>query len=366
MNKFDTIINIWVTLLSNSIFKTVAVLKEIYGDLYRAWDCANNDLTDECKGYSFYDNFKKKELIKKANDIYYDCLEKDIKIVMYQDEIFPLNLKNSGNCPYLLYYKGKLPAELGISEELFLGVVGSRRCTPYGRINAFQFSKSLSELGITIVSGMARGIDGEAHKGALSVNAYNIAVLGCGVDYIYPKEHKTIYDKITKIGCVISEHPPGTPPFKSYFPARNRIISGLSMGLLVVEASENSGAMITVNYTLNEGKEIFAIPGNITSESSLGCNLLIKQGAVCTTGYGDILDAYRMFCKDKSKISEWIDSLSGAEAAVANAIINGCFMANDICKVTGRNMGSVLSALTMLEIKGILSKGLDGSYKIIK
>lgn len=367
ITDLNIIMRIWITLLGRPVNKVADVLNKTYGSIDEAWFAAENDdeilLSKDC---FFYENFIKPEVRTESIKIYEECINNNIKILTHENDNYPLNLKYSENKPYLLYYKGSLPAEAGIKDEYLLGVVGSRRCSAYGRVNAYQFSKSLSECGMGIISGMARGIDGEAHKGAIASNGYTVAVLGSGIECIYPKEHVKLFEQIAECGCVISEFPPKTPPLKSHFPARNRIISGMSRGVLVVEATENSGAMITVNYALNEGKNIFAIPGNINSANSFGCNFLIKQGAICTTSYGDILEEFNISCDDPNKVNKWILGLTGAEAAVAEAILEGNYAANDISCVTGRNMGNVLSALTMLEIKGIVTKGLDGAYIIKK
>ena len=346
------IISIWITLLGKSVKNVIRKLNEMYGSVENAW------FSEE----ELWERVSNEEIRKKAIEIYEECIKNDIKIVLSDDKLYPSNLKEIENYPYLLYYRGKLPAEADIPDELLLSVVGSRNCTSYGRINAYNFSKSLAECGLGVVSGMARGIDAQAHKGALFAKGYTIAVLGSGLRNVYPKEHLKLFEEIADKGCVVSEFPPAMPPFKNNFPARNRIISGFSQGLLVVEASEKSGAMITVNCALEEGRNVFVIPGNITSEKSYGCNLLIKQGALCVTSYTDILDEYNIVCDSAEKFREWIKGLEGSEADVVEAILKGNFTPNDVCKETSRNMGNVLSALTMLEIKGIVTKGFDGTY----
>lgn len=361
------VMGIWVTLLGRPAKNIENILEEIYGSVENAW-------------FSYDENFEKTEdtenslcirvndaaLREKAIEIYEECEKEKINIIFAKDALYPNNLREVGGHPYLLYYKGKLPSEIGISEDMLISVVGARRCTSYGRVNSYRFSKSLAECGFGIVSGMARGIDAEAHKGAIFANGYTIAVLGSGLSNIYPKEHRKLFEEISEVGCVVSEFSPKTPPLKSNFPARNRIISGLSKGLIVVEASEKSGAMITVNFALEEGRTVFAIPGNINSEKSYGCNMLIKQGAVCVTSYADILDEYNIVCDSPKMLDGWIRGLEGGEAAVVNAVLSGHNTVNEICRQTERCTGNVLSALTMLEFKGILTKGLDGAYYIKK
>lgn len=367
MNDLYYIIRIWLTLLAKPVSEVEKELIEVYGTIENAWFESEkiNEVTifkKDILNKRICDNAIK----QKAISIYERCIKENIKIITSHCEKYPKNLLFIDNKPYVLYYKGKMPAEIGVDDKYLFSVVGSRHCSAYGRIIAYKFSNALSRCGIGIVSGMARGIDSEAHRGALSSNGYTIAVLGCGVDKIYPKEHLTLYNKISETGCVLSEYYPGYPIYKSNFPARNRIISGLSKGLLVVEATEKSGALITVNTAIEQGRSVMAIPGNINSDTSAGCNLLIREGAILITSYGEILDELNIKYNESSDSEVWINGLSGSEADVIKAINKGNYTPNEICNYTKRNSGNVLSALTMLEIKGIVSKGLDGAYKVKK
>ena len=364
MNDLYYIIRIWITLLARPVIDVEKALIEVYGSIENAWfesekSSENNLFEKEILNKRVFDNALK----EKAISIFDRCIKDNIKIVTANCENYPKNLLHIENYPYVLYYKGFLPNEKAFNEEYLISIVGSRRCSAYGRMITYNFSSSLSQCGMGIVSGLARGIDSEAHKGAIMSNGYTIAVLGCGVDIVYPKEHLMLYKKISETGCVISEYYPGYPVYKSNFPARNRIISGLSKGLLVVEATDKSGAMITVNTAINQGRIVMAIPGNINSENSVGCNLLIRDGAVLITSYGEILDELNVKFNNYN-IDVWLNGLSGSEADVVKAILKGNFTPNEIINFTKRNSGNVLSTLTMLEIKGIVSKGLDGAYKV--
>ena len=189
---------------------------------------------------------------------------------------YPKRLSNISAPPYLLYVKGKLPEE----EMPAAAIVGARSCTAYGRQSAENFAVSLSRHGVLLVSGMALGIDGAAQRGALKAGGKTIAVLGCGVDLCYPREHIGLYQDILDTGgAIISEYPPGTPPLPQNFPARNRIISGLSDVVLVMEARQKSGSLITADMALEQGKDVYALPGPISSSLSRGCHQLIQQGA---------------------------------------------------------------------------------------
>lgn len=365
----DTIIRIWLTFLGRPNYVVTDILLNEYGSLQNIWDSAKN------KNITFYiqsnkvlaSRFSDEGLQKKAITVYEQCQENNISIVTVDDTCYPYNLLQVINKPSVLYYKGKLPAQKPISDSMLLSVVGSRRCTAYGRNYAFQLSKQLAESGIGIVSGMARGIDREAHSGALSAEGYTVAVLGGGADTIYPAENSALYHKICETGCILSEQLPGTPPYKNNFPARNRIISGLSMGTLVVEAAKSSGAMITVDKAFEQSRNVYAVPGNINSPCSEGCNELLKSQGKCVTSCVDIMEDYGMIISAESgRNCGWINGLTDAEAAAASAISNGCYNIDDIVRNADRSVSSISSALTMLEIKGIVSKALDGSYKLIE
>ena len=209
-----------------------------------------------------------------------------IKIIKIEDKNYPEKLKNIYNPPKVLYVLGNEK----ILNETTIAIVGSRDCTKYGAQNAYKFAYEISKRNIGVISGFARGIDAYAHKGALLEKGKTIAVLGCGLDIIYPSENFELYKKIVQVGgAIITEYPLGTKPEKYHFPERNRIISGLSEKILVIEAKERSGALITVNYALEQGKDVYAIPGNITNINSIGTNELIKEGAFLVTNIQDIV-----------------------------------------------------------------------------
>ena len=213
-----------------------------------------------------------------------------LKILVIDDNDYPQNLKNIPGAPIVLYVKG----ELRKGDKTAIGIVGSRRASFYGQSNAERFAFDLSEKGFTIISGMARGIDTCAHKGALKQGGRTIAVIGSGFNNIYPEDNIELSEEIAGNGAVISEFPVNTPPYKANFPRRNRVISGLSLGLLVVEAAQNSGALITADFALEQGREVFALPGKVDSGNSFGTNELIKQGAKLVSCTEDILEELAM------------------------------------------------------------------------
>ena len=201
--------------------------------------------------------------------------KKGIKFVPFFSKEYPKRLSDITNAPYALYVKGHLPDEGKVS----VAIVGARRCTHYGEAFAMEYGEELAAADIQIISGMAKGIDGAGHRGALNRGGKTYAVLGCGADICYPRENAGLYKEIQNVGGIISEYPPGTPPLSSHFPARNRIISGLADCVLVIEAKEKSGSLITVDMALEQGKDVYALPGPATSVLSMGCHRLISQGA---------------------------------------------------------------------------------------
>lgn len=226
---------------------------------------------------------KDKERIHKE---YRRLIERGIRFISKEDEEYPDKLRQIYNAPFAIFVKGRLPG----NEQKAIAIVGARECSSYGKEVTRYMAKSLAEEGVVILSGMARGIDTFAHKGALEAGGVTCAVLGCGIDICYPKENIKLYMEIQKEGAIISEYAPGIQPFAGNFPMRNRIISALSDGILVVEAKEKSGSLITVDMGLEQGKEIYALPGRICDILSSGCNNLIKMGAKPVTTPMDILE----------------------------------------------------------------------------
>ncbi len=215
-----------------------------------------------------------------------DLKKNHIQTVTFFDEEYPSLLKEIAQPPWVLYIRG----DASLLSAKTLAVVGTRRPTPYGLRVTRELVAGMVELDWTIVSGMAGGIDGEAHRAALEANGKTIAVLGTGIDVIYPRHHRSLYGKIVREGAVISEMPPGTQPFPWVFPQRNRIISGLAHGTLVIEAAERSGSLITAEYSMEQGREVFAVPGPMTSRQSQGTLKLIQDGAKCVCSVADIVE----------------------------------------------------------------------------
>ncbi len=207
-------------------------------------------------------------------------------LITMEDEAYPPNLYHTFGPPYALYFIGQLPEPT----EHLVAIVGARMCSEYGRRMALDLGKALAECGYVVVSGMARGVDAYSHQGALEGGGRTVAVLGCGADVIYPRSNAKLYERIKANGCIISEYPPMSGPLAQQFPARNRIISGMSKEVIVVEARDKSGSLITMDFALEQGKDIYAIPGRIGDPLSVGCNKIIAQGAGIITSVEDFIN----------------------------------------------------------------------------
>lgn len=268
--------------------KTITMLMRYFGSAEEAWKASVDEWYDCGVKKSVCEEFLAVRGSLDITAMIKEWESKGIRLCARGDEDYPAYLAEVFDPPYLLYYRGTIP-----KSELYIGVVGARRSTTYGRQAARKIASELAAAGAVVVSGAARGIDSAAHLGALE-NGKTIAVLGCGADVVYPPENGKLLDDIAANGAVISEYPPGTQPVPGMFPARNRIISGISQGLLVVEAAAKSGALITATYAMEEGRDVFAVPGSIFSAVSVGTNRLIQDGVKPITCGQDILDEYRM------------------------------------------------------------------------
>ena len=227
--------------------------------------------------------------LERSETILADCAKKELFVLTMDDAAYPARLRNIFDPPVLLYGKGAMPL---FDEEAAVAVVGTRGATPYGIHSAEELSYEMAKDGALIVSGMARGIDAAAHRGALRAGGFTAAVLGCGVDIAYPEPNRRLYEDIAATGVILSEYAPGTTPEGWRFPARNRIISGLIVATLVVEAPERSGALITARTALDQGRDVFAVPGPIDAPESRGCNQLIRSGAGLVARAWDLLEEY--------------------------------------------------------------------------
>lgn len=328
--------------------KMVSSARELYEDTSKfQYVISKND----------WEKLEESKTAKNWKDAYKIIEETGIYFVTALEKDYPKRLRQLPGMPYALFYKG----ERCLEERLTVGIVGARRCSAYGESMTLRFAEELAGRGITIISGMAYGVDGIAHRGALNVSGKTCAVLGCGVDVCYPKEHRGLYADIQKQGCILSEFPPGMPPLSRNFPARNRIISGLSDVLLVMEAKEKSGSLITADTALEQGKEVYALPGNIENELSRGCNRLIYQGAGILLGVDELLEDLKINWK-------FFDEIQGSKNIVKKKVLEtkenlvysclGLYPKNreEILQETALSPKELLEVLVALELKGYIEE----------
>ena len=351
--------------------------------------------------------------LSEAEAILKCCAEKGIGILPLGDEHYPNRLRNTYDPPLVLYFMGTLPDWEAIP---VIGVVGTRKATAYGMNTALRFGRQIAQCGALVVSGGASGIDTMAMQGALDADKPVVGVLGCGVDVVYPKTNKQLFSQVIRSGCLISEYPPKTQPKPWHFPERNRIISGISNGLLVVEAPEKSGALITARLAADQGRDVFVVPGNIDVPTFVGSNRLLRDGAIAVSHGWDILSEYENLFPDKirkftgesaqrsypdeqaqtvetpaevakvaqkprkpalkkpqkheelkkvidkagsstySGVNDILLKLSPDEQRIVSAIGSEERLVDDVIAKTGLPVGKVLATLTLLEVKGVVKR----------
>ncbi len=278
-------------------------------------------------------------------------LQSGVTVLTWHDEDYPPRLKEIYDKPPVLYVKG----ELDPSDERSVAVVGTRRPTAYGRETARQLTSDLARSGVTIISGLARGIDGVVHRAALEAGARTIAVLGSGVDVMYPREHGNLAEQIAQSGAVISEHPLGARPDAQNFPRRNRIISGMTLGTLVIEAPEGSGALLTARHALEQNREVFSVPGSILSPGSRGGNQLIRDsGAKLVTSADDVMEELNLSAVEQQLELAAFFPEDEAQAAVLKFVTFDPTHIDEITRNSALAASTVGGALTMMELRGLV------------
>lgn len=309
-----------------------------------------------------YHNFvESKKNIKKYLDEYHRLKLRGIKFITIEDPEYPNRLKNIETKPLCLYVKGEVPDETKPSAA----IIGARNCTNYGREMSRWFGAELAKAGIQIVSGMALGIDGAGQEGAILGGGKTFGILGSGVDVCYPKSHWNLYHDIMNQGGVLSEQPPGSPPLASHFPMRNRIISGLSDCIIVMEAKKKSGSLITVELALEQGKDIFALPGRVTDAQSEGCNGLIKEGAQILSSPGDILEFFQLnIGNPNEKLENICISLAQAEKVLYSCLNLEAKHLEQIAQEAGVDLHDAINTLMSLEQKGFIRQTAGNYYSI--
>ncbi len=321
-----------------------------FGDLESAWKAGSHELAEAGLGTKVI------ERVVQARegvdlDKVWDKIEKQgIKILTWQDETYPQRLKEIDQPPPVLYIRGEY-----LPDDLFaVAIVGTRRVTPYGRQITEELSSFLAANGMTVISGLARGVDAVAHQTTLKAGGRTIAVLGSGVDKIYPPEHRALAEQMMERGAIISDYAPGTPPEASNFPPRNRIISGLSLAVVVVEAGETSGALITAEFAAEQGREVFAVPGSILAPQSKGTNKLIQNGALPLLSVTDLMQALDITRVGEHKAARKIMPADAIEAKLLAVLTGEPMQIDDIRNLSDLPIEKVSASLALMELKGMV------------
>ncbi len=327
-------------------------LENYFGNLEDAWKASSTDIRQ-----AGLDTNSVRAIIswrpKVSLDTEMEKLDRyGVKALTWHHPDYPSRLKEIYDYPPLLYIRGSLLPE----DEWCLAVVGTRRATAYGRQVTEEIVADLVGSKITIVSGLAKGIDSVAHRTALEAGGRNIAVFACGLDTVYPSENVELARRIMQQGALMSEYPMGTRPRAEYFPRRNRIMSGLSLGVLVIEAGETSGAMITARMALEQNREVFAIPGGILSPTSKGTNRLIQEGAKLVGDYTDILEELNLTAVAHQIEMKEIIPASDTESMLLQKLGAEPMHIDEVCRSSGLSISAVSSTLAMMELKGLVKQ----------
>jgi DNA processing protein len=337
-------------------------LLDHFGDLQAAWTASPEALRDAGLDRRTIEN-----LIAGRSQIDLDAEMRRVEqsgahVLTWDDPAYPRNVLNIAQPPPTLYVKGALlPAD-----EWAVAIVGTRHASAYGREVARDLASGLAASGVTVVSGLARGIDIVAHRAALEAGGRTIAVLGSGVDQIYPSEHKSIADSIAQAGAVVSDYALGTPPEGANFPPRNRIISGLAKGVVIVEAGEVSGALITADFAAEQGRDVFAVPGNIYQRTSRGTNKLIQQGAKLVSGVGDILEELNLALVTEQRTARATLPADATEQRLLACLSAEPVHIDELGAQVGMPIAQVSGALAMMELKGMIRQVGGMNYVVAK
>ena len=353
--------NLWLHSLSGIGAGKLERILGVFGSAKRVFEARSRELA-QIEGLT-NDNIKN-ILDRQNEEALLSCskwlTDRLVTFVSRFDVEYPELLREIDHPPFGFFVRGELPDDSAAK----VAIIGSRRCSEYGRSVAYKLANELAAARVVVVSGFAKGVDSVAHRGALQAGGKTIGVLGCGIDICYPAENHMLMDDMVANGCLMSTYLPGTRPLPAYFPARNRIISGLCRAIIVVEAGQRSGTLITVGQALDQGREVFAVPGSALSKLSEGTNMLIKEGAAVATCADDVLSALRLerpkptARRDKNKAEPEVSGLSDDEAAVLRCINGESQFAgfDHITKTTGLGVSQANYVLVMLEMKGLIEK----------
>jgi len=333
-----------------------------FGNLESAW-CANAvNLAEAGLGRRLIERVVQARDTVNLDQVWDKIESQGITVLTWQDESYPSHLKEIDQPPPVLYIRGEY-----LPDDIFaVAIVGTRRITPYGRQITEEIAAFLAANGITVISGLARGVDSVAHQTALKAGGRTIAVLGSGVDKIYPPEHRGLAEQMMQRGAIVSDYAPGTPPDASNFPPRNRIISGLSLAVVVVEAGETSGALITAEFAAEQGREVFAVPGSILAPQSKGTNKLIQRGALPLLSASDLMQALDLTRMGEQKAARKILPADETEARLLNVLGSEPLHVDEIRNQADLPIEKVSAALVLMELKGMVRQVGGMNYVAVR
>ncbi len=340
----------------------VRALLDYFESLEDAWSAPADQLREAGLNPKVVETLEKLRASVDLDRIWAQIEKQGIRVLTWQDELYPPRLAEIEQPPPVLYLRG----EINMDDHFAVAIVGTRRITPYGRQITEELASFLAGQGITVVSGLARGVDAVAHSAALKAGGRTIGVLGSGVDKIYPPEHLQMAEQMAKHGAVISDYAVGTPPDSSNFPPRNRIISGLSMATVAIEAGETSGALITAEFAAEQGREVFAVPGSILAPQSKGTNKLIQNGAHPLLSPQDLLQALNLTRAGEFKAARKAIPADALEAQLLGTLGAEPVHVDEIRNQTGLPIEKVSSTLTLMELKGMVRQVGGMNYVAVR
>jgi DNA processing protein len=337
-------------------------LLDFYGSLEIAWQSPVEGLRAAGLSPKLIENLRAVQSKHLLETTWQNLQKSDIQVLTWEDETYPRLLREIDQPPPVLYVRGSLAEQ----DNTSVAIVGTRRMTVYGRQVAEELGAFLASHGVTVVSGLARGVDRIAHEAVLKAGGRTIAVLGSGVDRIYPPEHQSLAERITRQGAVVSDYAPGTPPESINFPPRNRIISGLSLASVIVEASEESGALITANFAANQGREVFAVPSGIYAPQGKGTNRLIRDGAHPLLKFEEILDELNLGSVQDHQAARMLLPADMFEARLLEVLNREPQHVDEICAQSGLPIEQVSATLTVMELKGMVRQVGGMNFSLIR
>ena len=329
-----------------------AALEAYFGSLESAWKAGAAELKRAGLDRRTISSIQSRRSSIDPDTVMSQLIARQITPLTWHDSRYPDRLQQIYDRPPVIYIQGEIKEQ----DDWGIAVVGTRKPTAYGREMAQLLSMELVRNGITVVSGLARGIDSVAHRAALDAGGRTLAIQACGLDMVYPPEHQRLADEIAESGALISDYPLETRPRPDYFPRRNRIMSGLSLGTLVIEADEKSGALITASYALEQNREVFALPGTITSPKSRGANRLIQEGAKLVTCIEDVLEELNLRLVPEQLVMQELIEVSSPEADLLQFLSQEPVHIDEVTRQCALPVSTVSSTLAMMELKGIVKQ----------